>query len=58
MISINPLSVLVNCYRDIFLNHVIPNMGQLAGVAGLSLVVLVIGHFIFNKLQRGFAEEL
>ncbi len=58
LISINPLSVLVNCYRDIFLNHVIPNMGQLAGVAGLSLVVLVIGHFIFNKLQRGFAEEL
>ncbi len=58
LISLNPMSILVNCYRDIFLYHNIPDMGKLAGVAGLSLIVLLIGHIVFNRLQRGFAEEL
>ncbi|WP_273477189.1 ABC transporter permease [Faecalicoccus acidiformans] len=58
LVSWNPVTLLVNAYRDIFMNHVWPNTMQLIIVIIISLVVLVIGYKVFKKLEKGFAEEL
>ena len=58
LISLNPLTIIINSYRDIFLYHEWPDMPELGIVAGLSVVVLIIGYAIFKKLEFGFAEEM
>ncbi|MDM8203193.1 ABC transporter permease [Faecalicoccus acidiformans] len=58
LVSWNPVTLLVNAYRDIFMNHVWPNTMQLIIVIIISFVVLVIGYKVFKKLEKGFAEEL
>lgn len=58
LISLNPLTIIINSYRDIFLYHEWPDALQLGLVAVLSAVILVIGYAIFKKLEFGFAEEM
>lgn len=58
LIRINPMTILINAYRDCFLYHQIPDFGALGLTALFSFVVLVIGYWIFRKLERGFAEQL
>ena len=58
IIRMNPLTILVMSYRDIFMYHVWPPMKQLGAVALLALVILIIGYKVFKKLEKGFAEEL
>jgi ABC-type polysaccharide/polyol phosphate export permease len=35
-----------------------PDVGGLLILIGSVLVAIVVGYLIFNKLQKGFAEEL
>ena len=58
LVNLNPLTHLINGYRDIFYYHQIPNMEILFILLGISLVLTIAGYFIFKKLQKGFAEEL
>lgn len=58
IININPMSHIIEGYRDIFYNQTMPDIKSLALVCGISIVLCVIGYFIFRKLQKGFAEEL
>lgn len=58
LIAYNPITILIDAYRDCFLYHVWPNWLALAAVACLSVVVILVGRVIFHKLERGFAEEL
>lgn len=58
LISLNPLTKIINSYRDIFLYHTIPDMKGLGVVFLLGLFILIIGRLIFKKLEFGFAEEL
>lgn len=58
ILIINPMTPIINSYRDILFYKQMPNMLQLGGIIVISLVVLVFGLFIFKKLQRNFAEEL
>ena len=58
MINLNPLTTIVNSYRDLFLYHTMPNWSGLAIVLVLGLVILVIGYCVFKKLEKGFAEAL
>lgn len=58
LVNLNPMTHLINAYRDIFYYHQMPNMEILFILLGISLVLTVIGYFIFKKLQKGFAEEL
>lgn len=57
LVSLNPLTTIMNSYRDVFLYHVTPNMMALGVVALISLAILVIGYFVFTKLEKGFAEQ-
>ena len=58
LVNLNPMTHLINAYRDIFYYHQMPNMEILFMLLGISIVLTVIGYFIFKKLQKGFAEEL
>lgn len=57
IMQINPMTHLINAYRDIFYYHQMPNMTALVVLLAISLTLLVVGYFIFKKLQKGFAEE-
>ncbi len=58
IIDYNPMAHIINAYRDIFYNQVKPDLSSLAMVLGVSIILVIIGYFIFKKLQKGFAEEL
>ena len=58
ILNINPMTYIINAYRDIFYNQVKPDFVGLGTILVISILVCVIGQFIFNKLQKGFAEQL
>lgn len=58
LILLNPMTQLVFAYRNSFVYHVIPDMKMLGLVAIFSIVLTVIGYWIFQKLEKRFAEEL
>ncbi len=58
IMRLNPMTYIINAYRDIFYYQQMPNMQHLGILLGLGLVLLVVGYFIFKKLQKGFAEQL
>lgn len=58
IISLNPFTVLIEGYRDIFMYHQWPDFTSLFMVLILALVILIVGYGIFKKLERGFAEKL
>ncbi|MXQ72986.1 ABC transporter permease [Clostridiaceae bacterium DONG20-135] len=58
LINLNPLTHIMNSYRDIFLYHRTPDMLLLGCVFLASAVLLIIGYLIFVRLEKGFAEEV
>lgn len=56
--NLNPMTPVIVAYRDILYSKQIPEIGTLANGFILGIIVLVVGYVIFQKLQRGFAEEL
>lgn len=58
LIQLNPLTTIVNSYRDLFLYHTMPNWQNLFLVFVFGMIVLVFGYWVFKKLEKGFAEEL
>ena len=58
LMQLNPMTHIINGYRDIFYYHQMPNMKALLILLGISLALTVVGYFIFKKLQKGFAEQL
>ena len=58
IIKYNPMTYIINAYRDIFYYQQRPSLMSLAGILILGIVICLVGYFIFNKLQRRFAEEL
>ena len=58
IMQLNPMTHIINGYRDIFYYHQMPNMGTLSILLGISVIVTIIGYFLFKKLKKGFAEQL
>lgn len=58
IINLNPLTPIIQSYRDILYYKVTPNFISLGIIFIFSLVLVVIGYIIFNQLQKKFAEEL
>lgn len=56
--QLNPMTHLINAYRDIFYYQQMPNFKMLGLLLAIAIGLTVIGYFIFKKLQKGFAEEL
>lgn len=58
ILKYNPMTYIINGYRDIFLNQTAPDIKILLIILGVIIIACVIGYAIFSKLQKGFAEEL
>ncbi len=58
ILNVNPMTYIINGYRDIFYNQTMPNMQGLFIVFVIAIAICIIGYVIFNKLQKGFAEQL
>lgn len=56
--SFNPMAGIVMSYRDILYNKTMPNFGHLGWIALASVILIVIGFVVFQRLQKRFAEEL
>lgn len=58
LMKLNPMTHIINGYRDIFYYQRMPDMKNLFILLGISTVLTIVGYMIFKKLQKGFAEEL
>lgn len=58
ILYLNPMTTIINCYRDIFYYKQCPHLLALFGVLILSFILLIIGALVFKKLKKGFAEEV
>ena len=58
ILNLNPMTYIINGYRDIFYNQTMPDIKVIGILILILIIVIAIGYIIFNKLQKGFAEEL
>jgi len=58
VLQVNPMTHLIDGYRNIFVYNSHPNLHWLVYVFIVAVVVLTIGILVFKKLEKGFAEEL
>lgn len=58
ILQFNPMTYIINGYRDIFYYQRTPDFASLGIVLVISIALCVIGYFIFKKLQKRFAEEM
>lgn len=58
ILTINPMTYIINAYRDIFYNQTMIDLKPLLVLMIISVIACVIAYVIFNKLQKGFAEQL
>ena len=58
ILKLNPLAYIIEAYHSVIYYKTLPNFIDLGIVFGFSVVVFFVGYKIFDKLQRGFAEEV
>ena len=58
LLRLNPMTTLIESYRNIFFYQQAPNFLGLLFVFIVSILLLGIGILVFKKLEKGFAEEL
>lgn len=58
LINLNPLTTIINSYRDIMFYQKVPDLLALLFVFIFSILFLLFSFFIFKKLSMKFAEEL
>ena len=58
ILNLNPMTYIIDAYRDIFYNQTMPDLKGLLIVFVIAIIICVVGYCIFNKLQKRFAEEL
>ena len=56
--NLNPMTPVIVAYRDVLYSKQVPHISTLASGFILGCIVLILGCAVFQKLQRGFAEEL
>ena len=57
-LEMNPLTVMIEQGRNVFLYGRLPDWGYLGVAVLISLVVLQFGYFFFARTKRGFADVL
>lgn len=58
LLYLNPMTSIVGAYRDILYYQQMPSLNHIVGILVWSAITIVTGYFLFNKLQKGFVEEL
>ena len=55
---LNPMSSVIIAYRDILYYQQVPHMKTLLMAVSLGVLFLILGWFLFGRLERHFVEEL
>ena len=58
ILNLNPMTTIINSYRDILYAGSMPNLANLLLVLLESILICFFGILIFRKLEKGFAEEV
>lgn len=58
LLTVNPLTHIIMAYRDFFMYHQLPSFNSALYMVVCAIVIIVLGIFIFRKLEKGFAEEI
>lgn len=58
LFNLNPMTPVISAYRDVLYYSKIPEMANLTQAFFMGISMLVIGWYIFSKLEKHFAEEL
>ncbi len=54
----NPMTYVITAYRDVLYGGKIPRLETLLSAAATGIIMLAAGWFVFQRLQKHFAEEL
>ena len=55
--NLNPMTPVIEAYRSVLYYKTFPDLNTLLSAFVLGIIVLVLGIIVFNKLEKGFAEE-
>ena len=58
LLYLNPMSGIIKCYRQILYYKCWPDFSSMVLALIVGAVMLLVGIFVFQKFQRGFAEEM
>lgn len=58
VLYLNPMTEIVESYRNIFMYHQLPSLNGILYLIVISIIIFGIGLVIFRKLEKGFAEEV
>ena len=58
LVKLNPMTYLINGYRDIFYNKSMPDFHGLLIAFIMGIILIAVGYLVFRKLEKRFAEEL
>lgn len=58
ILKVNPLAYIIEAYHSIFYYKTMPNIVDLGIIFLFSIAMFFVGYIIFDKLQKGFAEEV
>lgn len=58
LFKMNPMFSIIESYRDVLMFNRQPDMFGLLYVLMLSVILLITGYLVFDKLQKRFAEEI
>lgn len=58
ILNLNPMSIIINSYRDILYYQQLPNIFSLGILFLVGIILLLLAILVFKKLEKGFAEEV
>jgi lipopolysaccharide transport system permease protein len=58
LLLVNPLSSLIEAWRDLFISNALPNIETLWPCLLFTALAVIVGSSVFGRLERGFADAL
>lgn len=58
VMRLNPMTPIIDAYRDVVLRNTLPEPGPFVAVAAVSLLTLAVGWLVFHRAEFRFAEEM
>lgn len=58
IVSLNPLTIIMNMFRDCVIYGIVPSITSFVAAIGVSVIMLIVGLFVFYKNQDKFILNL
>ncbi len=56
--DLNPNSLFINAYRRVLLEGISPGLDRLLLGLGIALLTLLVGYYLFKRMEPGFADRI